>query len=148
MSGSQVGLTGWFGVLFINVIGNWFGSFQIDTEYGNTPEEPAPNPREPVKFVPKENKPRQSAESPPRLTIIDSRDLQQSIQTLASAAMATESENQPEDTGSTEPEVKGVATTLSDTERAEDEESNVWLWIVMGAVVLTGVSAVGLRRFA
>lgn len=135
-------------MLFINVIGNWFGSFQIDTEYGNAPKESAPNPREPVKFVPKENKPRQRTESPPRLTIIDSRDLQQSIQTLASAAMTTESENQSEDAASAEPEVKGVAAALGDTADTADEKSSVWLWVVMGAVVLTGVSAVGLRRFA
>ncbi len=37
ISGSQLGLTGWFGVLFINVFGNWFGSFGIDTARGNQP---------------------------------------------------------------------------------------------------------------
>lgn len=35
ISGSQLGLTGWFGVLFINVFGNWFGSFGVDTARGN-----------------------------------------------------------------------------------------------------------------
>lgn len=33
--GCEFGLTGWFGVLFINVFGNWFGSFGIDTPYGD-----------------------------------------------------------------------------------------------------------------
>jgi hypothetical protein len=37
ITGSQLGLSGWFGVLFINVFGSWLGSFGVDTERGNTP---------------------------------------------------------------------------------------------------------------
>jgi len=37
IAGSQLGLSGWFGVLFINVFGSWLGSFGIDTEHGNSP---------------------------------------------------------------------------------------------------------------
>ncbi|MDB5187071.1 MAG: mucin7-like protein [Candidatus Saccharibacteria bacterium] len=37
VSGSQLGLTGWFGVLFINVFGSWLGSFGVDTERGSQP---------------------------------------------------------------------------------------------------------------
>jgi hypothetical protein len=37
VSGSQLGLSGWFGVLFINVFGSWLGSFGVDTERGNQP---------------------------------------------------------------------------------------------------------------
>ena len=35
MSQSSFGLSGWFGILFINVFGSWFGSFGIDTAQGN-----------------------------------------------------------------------------------------------------------------
>jgi hypothetical protein len=35
ISNTQFSLTDWFGVLFINVAGNWFGSFGVDTPYGN-----------------------------------------------------------------------------------------------------------------
>ena len=35
IANSHFGLTGWFGVLFINVFGNWYGSFGINTPYGN-----------------------------------------------------------------------------------------------------------------
>lgn len=35
ITGSQLGLSGWFGVLFINVFGTWHGSFGLDTAYGN-----------------------------------------------------------------------------------------------------------------
>ncbi|MBC7869094.1 hypothetical protein H7X69_02870 [Candidatus Saccharibacteria bacterium] len=35
MSQSNLALSGWFGVLFINVFGSWLGSFGVDTERGN-----------------------------------------------------------------------------------------------------------------
>lgn len=35
IANSQIGLSGWFGVLFINVYGTWLGSFGIDTSAGN-----------------------------------------------------------------------------------------------------------------
>lgn len=37
ISGSQLGLSDWFGVLFINVFGNWHGSFGVDTAHGTVP---------------------------------------------------------------------------------------------------------------
>ena len=40
VSNTQMGLTGWFGVLFINVFGSWFGSFGVDTSAGT--QQPAP----------------------------------------------------------------------------------------------------------
>lgn len=36
ITNSQFGLTGWFGVLFINVFGNWEGSFGINTLAGDS----------------------------------------------------------------------------------------------------------------
>lgn len=45
MEGSNLSLSNWFGVLFINVFGSWTGSFGVDTSAGNplvTP--PAENP--------------------------------------------------------------------------------------------------------
>lgn len=62
ISGSQLGLTGWFGVLFINVFKNWYGSFGIDTAAGNsvTPGRggaDTPNtesaPAQPFQFIPR-----------------------------------------------------------------------------------------------
>lgn len=35
ISGSQLSLSNWFGVLFINVLGSWQGSFGINTDAGN-----------------------------------------------------------------------------------------------------------------
>jgi len=37
---SQISLSDWFGILFINVFGTWNGSFGIDTVAGNKPQTP------------------------------------------------------------------------------------------------------------
>ena len=44
VSNSKLSLSGWFGVLFINVFGNWLGSFGINTSAGNQPPAPAAAP--------------------------------------------------------------------------------------------------------
>jgi hypothetical protein len=54
VSNSHLSLGGWFGVLFINVFGNWFGSFGVNTSAGDKPVTP-PAPKADVKvfqFVP------------------------------------------------------------------------------------------------
>lgn len=38
ISQSNFGLSGWFGILFINVFGSWLGSFGVDTPNGNPPQ--------------------------------------------------------------------------------------------------------------
>ncbi len=40
MNGSNVALTGWFGILFINIFGNWYGNFGVYTQ------PPAPTPKD------------------------------------------------------------------------------------------------------
>lgn len=42
MINSSMNLSGWLGILFINVYGNWHGSFGIDTAYGNLPTPTSP----------------------------------------------------------------------------------------------------------
>src|SRR5690606_15758835 len=37
---SSFSLSGWFGILFINVFGSWNGSFGVDTAAGNKPKAP------------------------------------------------------------------------------------------------------------
>lgn len=41
---SNFSLSGWFGILFINVFGSWTGSFGIDTAAGNKPKAPSAKP--------------------------------------------------------------------------------------------------------
>jgi len=61
ITGSQLGLSGWFGVLFINVFGSWLGSFGVDTAAGNPIVQPptqtqggnqANAPLQVIEFVP------------------------------------------------------------------------------------------------
>jgi hypothetical protein len=42
LANSSFSLADWFGVLFINVLGNWNGSFGVDTAAGNNPAPEAP----------------------------------------------------------------------------------------------------------
>jgi hypothetical protein len=57
--GTQMGLSGWFGVLFINVFGSWNGSFGIDTSAGNPivatggigPTPPSENSKQPMRVI-------------------------------------------------------------------------------------------------
>lgn len=53
ISGSQFGVSDWFGVLFINVFQNWYGSFGIDTSYGNSEQPVKEQPLGPIQFVAK-----------------------------------------------------------------------------------------------
>jgi hypothetical protein len=53
ISGSQFGVSDWFGVLFINVFQNWHGSFGIDTAYGNSEQPAKEQPLGPIQFVAK-----------------------------------------------------------------------------------------------
>ena len=52
VSNTQMGLSGWFGVLFINVLGNWFGSFGVDTSAGNQPAVPTTTTTPPASAAP------------------------------------------------------------------------------------------------
>lgn len=49
VSNSHLSLGGWFGVLFINVFGNWLGSFGVNTSAGDKPATPPPAQQPDVK---------------------------------------------------------------------------------------------------
>lgn len=61
ISNSSFNLSDWFGILFINVLGNWYGSFGVDTDAGNpllTPAAASPSgtvPAQAFRFVPTTN---------------------------------------------------------------------------------------------
>lgn len=48
MIDSTFKVSDWFGVLFINVFGSWFGSFGVNTEAGNKPIGSSPSPTTPT----------------------------------------------------------------------------------------------------
>lgn len=74
ISNSQLGLTGWFGRLFINVFGTWCGSFGIDTDNCGksvAPPPPVADNAEPqvIRFTPHQASPAR-ASSADRLRIV------------------------------------------------------------------------------
>lgn len=143
VSNSSLSLTGWFGLLFINITGDWHGSFEIDTAYGNAPEEATPQPTGPVQFVPEESRPVRNTSSNIMRTVIDSRNLRTtgSVATTVSTETQTEKATEIEQ----EPEVLGDMDSTNVT--IEDGESNNTLFlIVAGSIVLIGASIVGVRR--
>lgn len=136
ISGSQIGLSGWFGVLFINVFGNWYGSFGIDTPYGDTPisTDGAIPPRA-VEFVPHGSMGTPIRIIPP-LTVITSGDNGTYSQvTGAQAAVLAAATTTPATDPATNTLVRGTPST------------DFRLPIVIGALVIVGLSLAGFRRF-
>lgn len=144
LSNSSLSLSGWFGILFINITGDWFGSFQIDTPFGNkTPEAKAPKPSGPIQFIPKEDTVAES--TPAQVAIIDSRDFAPT--TLAGSDVLESDEPEDiEDETTDENTVMGVSDDTTATK--EKETINYALWIVFGLVALGGGAWFGMRRFS
>ncbi len=135
ISGSQFGLSGWFGVLFINVFGSWYGSFGIDTSAGNPPTINDTDLTQPVKVI--DFIPRTAFSQPLRtshkVTIINS---------SSDGSSPSVIELQPQ-----EGTVMG-ASTLNNTKPqvAALPRVDFRLPIVVGATFLIGISGLGLRR--
>jgi len=135
IAGSQFGLSGWFGVLFINVFQNWFGSFGIDTPYGNVPMDTSGGaPTGPIQFVPASAK---TTQTHVKYKIFDSRNLK-NIGTTVAAEGA--------------PSVLASTTTAPDLHPGAkkttpvDEIYDYRLWIIAGSIVIIGASVIGIRR--
>lgn len=138
ISGSQLGLSDWFGVLFINVFSNWYGSFGIDTPYGNPSssgiaEGNTGNPSSQfgvITFVP-----HTTASTSPvhKVTLIDSQQLAQTVPERAAILGATSTDNQPHQ-NTTTPQPAAIIT------------NDFRLPIVLGSIFVVGLSGLALRR--
>ena len=135
VSGSQFGLSDWFGVLFINVFQSWYGSFGIDTAYGNatTAQEP---PTAPIQFVPNSSA---GARAPRVSTPV----------TYTSYYSPAESP-QPQDTTITLARAAKPASFQASSAPLHDiiapEPYDFRLIIVVGSIFMIGLSAIGIRR--
>lgn len=143
VSNSSLSLTGWFGLLFINITGDWLGSFGLDTAYGNAPQSIVPRPSGPVQFVPQANKLVQNTNT--RRVIIDSRYVNSSPVILASAKAT------PQSTTSSHPamassQILGDTDTNTDAAEGMNGLSRVFL-VTIGVIIVIGVSVIGIRRF-
>lgn len=138
ISNSQIGISNWFGVLFINVFGSWYGSFGVNTAYGDPVVEnnPAPtnsgggSPGGVFVFVPKS-----TPSGAPKATVIDTRQLQNTDQDHQEVLAAA---------------TKNVAATSSPVEAPakanNDTVFDYGLLIAAGSLTLVGLSIVGLKR--
>ena len=137
VSGNQFSFAEWFGVLFINVQNNWFGSFGINTHYGDIEQKSAPKPTGPVQFIPTKS---QTNQNNTNYKVIDSRSNQRTELTSGT----TNNQAVLASSGSTE-----SASPASDEDKApvsENQPQDYRLWIVAGSVFVVGVSALGIRR--
>jgi len=145
ISGSQFGVSDWFGVLFINVFQNWYGDFGNDTPYGDLDELPAEQPsREeptgPIQFVPKQ----ETAQAPAGRTTRSAAiyvDTQPSQAANSTATLTTV----------TTPVSDEAPATLGDNTSANardllDTGFDFRLFIVAGSLLAIGLSLLGLKR--
>jgi len=138
ISGSQFGVSDWFGVLFINVFQNWFGDFGNDTPYGNE-EVPVEQPTGPIQFIPKEetvNAPASPRLSRSSLVRVVTQTLQAGYATgtLTTVTTPLPVEEAMETLG------KAVSNDTFDT------GFDMRLFIVAGSLLAVGLSLLGLKR--
>lgn len=145
VSNSSLSLTGWFGLLFINITGDWYGSFQIDTPFGNPPaRQTVPEPSGPVQFVPTNSaQPKaRSVRANSRATVIDSRSVAIAPVQLASSETEKEESEAPSET-----EVNGTSTENGWTNDEVQDETSYLFWIILGSITVAGSAVIGVRRF-
>jgi hypothetical protein len=135
ISGSALGMSDWFGVLFINVFSNWYGSFGINTPYGDPlPSSDVGNASETtqpgvITFVPHTN----STSPVHKVTLIDSQQLADAVPVDAAVLGATSSDPS-----------SGSITTIPHPSAVITNDFR--LPIVIGSLFVVGVSGVALRR--
>lgn len=141
ISNSQIGISNWFGILFINVFGSWYGSFGVNTAYGDPVVQNSSSPTGSgggtpggvFVFVPKST----GSTKASKTTIVDTRQLQnqdQGQQAVLAAATTP---------GGTTPPSQSVEAPAKAN---NDTMFNMGLVIAAGSLLLVGLSVVGLRR--
>lgn len=141
VSGSQFGVSDWFGVLFINVFQNWYGDFGFDTPYGNTDTTEPPKPEGPVQFIPKTTQTKK--QNNVRLTVVDSR----TVQSEDSTVKVQRVQSVLADTSAIEEVGENTQTEKVQTsDNAETPSYDFRLIIIAGSIFVIGASALGLRR--
>ncbi len=137
LSNSQFGITDWFGVLFINVFQNWYGSFGIDTFYGNTKEEPVEAPAGPIQFVPQAEPQSSSVSSNNSFAYMNTRSTQQEAVNNITTISANDTNNAA---------TLGETETKADTNNVFDTGLDYRIYIVAGSLLAIGASLLGLKR--
>lgn len=137
VSGSQFGITDWFGVLFINIFQDWHGSFGIDTFYGNK-EQPKEEPTGPIQFVENTETTKQAkSESNSQARYVAS-----NVQTGSSNSNTTNVST----TEDKEPNVEVLGNKTASAENMFETGMDYRLFIVAGSLLAVGLSLLGLKR--
>lgn len=139
VSGSQFGISDWFGVLFINVFQNWYGNFGINTPYGDTVIESSPKPEGPIQFIP--NATTQPKQNDAQFTMIDSRMVRSVASDAEVQGVQSLLASSPSVQGTQDVQAEGVKPFRSDVPSYDFR-----LLIIAGSILLVGASAIGLRR--
>jgi glucoamylase len=141
--GNNIGLSGWFGVLFINVFGSWIGSFGLNTSAGDpiirsageTHSESATQPLRVIEFVPR------GIRQSPAATI---------IQKGAVIQPVINTENEATDEGGTQANQSTPKMSSPDALGQGGAEliNSLNLPMLFGSLILVGGSIAGLKRVA
>lgn len=135
VSNSAFGISDWFGVLFINVFQNWYGSFGVNTPYGNPTSPIYTAPAGPVQFV-------------PHTQVIKTA---KSSGTGTTHALLTDTSSQSDNgstTSSADTPVTGVlgTTTTDNNNTPLTPGFDYRLIIVAGSILAVGLSLLGLKK--
>jgi len=128
ITNDSLGLAGWFGILFINVFGSWFGSFGVNTSAGNPPTSQnrgVATKAQVISFIPH----------------------QSAAQTLHFASLTPSANSDPVQSSTpttTQPAVLGTSTTKTPRHTAGTQQNTIdnWSFIVL-VVVVAGLIAAG-----
>ena len=140
ISSSQLGLSDWFGVLFINVFSSWHGSFGVNTSYGDpiASDGGSAGPSSgqtqsaAIAFIPRAPQSRTSA---PTTTIIDSQLPEYAASDDSAVLGAT-----------TAPSAVQKSNGSSDAPQVAAAVKDYRLPIVIGSLFVIGVTGIALRK--
>lgn len=131
----------WFGVLFVNVFGEWFGSFGVDTSAGEAPVAVKPEDSAAVKdakvfrFNPKTTKEGESYELTPVATSI----------TYNSSSVASENDDKKPSVPTPQKLVSSLSEPVSEGVMNAVENSPSYLWPLFGC--FTAAALLGTERW-
>jgi hypothetical protein len=136
ISNTQFGLTGWFGVLFINVFGNWYGSFGINTAAGDPTSNGSSgqSPTRVIEFVPKT-----TSQAPSSMTLVSGNS--NSGYSVTKSDPQTKKSSVLGSTSSKDNKIIAATPTSLTPPKGLD------MALLSGSAFLIAISAAGIRRF-
>lgn len=142
VTGNQFAASEWFGVLFINVFQNWFGSFGVNTPYGNIPMEPQPESQAPIEFRPASAETAEVRYFDTRSTVARAA----AVAAIVSTILTEVEEISTETESLVELEASSATMGAEDTVIPQTAPEDYRLFIIAGSLLVVGLSVIGLKR--